>query len=201
MAVVITEFGIVRSARLYSKDGSIPADEACIGNWFKLDPWFMTRNIQHLQHPKSPLSSDTLVQDAFFSQAFPLDEARQFAQRMTKYDEALYGCVEHSPEHSRTWHLNASRILVMPATEDKLMAVRLMENLAGEYRAGIKRRNSQQKVKAAKELPTRSRISDHVKQDLEAGSAMVVFQGAGHHMQKKGFQAVEAEEALKKFLE
>ena len=45
-------------------------------NWFKMDPWFLIRNLIHL-HPEPPLSSDKLVHNAFFSQAFPQEKVRE----------------------------------------------------------------------------------------------------------------------------
>jgi pimeloyl-ACP methyl ester carboxylesterase len=177
-------------------------------NWFKLDPWFMIRSILHFQHPKSPVSSDTLVHAAFFSQAFPLDKVREFAQRMPKYESLAWPIgmmkrftdVPSVLQNIQGWGSSASRILIMAATEDKLMGVRLMEDVAGEYRAGIKRLSSQKKIDAVNELPIRSQISDNVKQDVEAGVTMVVVQGAGHHVQND-IQADEAAEVLRKFLE
>ena len=77
------------------------------------------------------------IYDAFFSQAFPLDKVRQFAQRLPKLSLAwpigmMKRCtgVPSILQNIQGWDTSAYRSLVIAATEDELMEVRLMEDVA-----------------------------------------------------------------------
>ncbi len=177
-------------------------------NWFKMDPWSVARNVFHLQHPRSPLSSDTLVHSTFFSQKFPRQKVTKFARRMPNYESLAWpiGMMRRFTDvpsilgNIRGQEPLSSRITVMAAMEDKLMGVRLMKEVASEYRNGVAQLGSEKKIEPVKMPPSHSQISKNVKQSTENGITMVVVGGAGHHMQNK-IRADEAAEALKIFLE
>jgi pimeloyl-ACP methyl ester carboxylesterase len=173
-----------------------------------MDPWFVVRNLLHLQHPKSPLSSDTLVYNAFFGPTFPRHKVQSFSKQMPNYESLAwaFGMMKRFTDvpcilrNIQGWGTSPSRIMVMAGAEDKLMGVKLMEDMAREYRDGIEQLSSQKKMEPVNSLQTRSQISKNVKQDIKGGVAMVVVEGAGHHLQND-IQADEAAGALKLFLE
>ena len=88
----------------------------------------------------------------------------------------------------------------MAGTEDKLMGVRLMKDMTDEYREGIQQLSQRKKIECVESIQTPSSISKNVEQVIEGGVAMVVVEGAGHHIQND-VQADEAAEALKMFLD
>ena len=56
-------------------------------NWASLDPFFALRlYLRDLGHPRSPLSSTSLVHAAFFSPEFPEDEVKTFELLLTEYE-------------------------------------------------------------------------------------------------------------------
>ncbi|KAF7512352.1 hypothetical protein GJ744_001920 [Endocarpon pusillum] len=177
-------------------------------NWFKMDPWFLIRNLIHLQHPRSPLSSDTLVHNAFFSQAFPQDKVREFSRQMSAYESMTWaiGMMKRFTDvpsilaNIQGWGTSSSRVMVMAAEADKLMGVKLMMDMAGEYREGVEGLSIRKKIEHVELPQTESRISENVKQDVKSGVTTVVVMGAGHHVQND-VQADEAAEALKRFLD
>ncbi|KAL8882271.1 MAG: hypothetical protein Q9198_000702 [Flavoplaca austrocitrina] len=59
-------------------------------NWAKLDPWFLIRSYLHLMHPRSPLSSIDLVQQAFFSPQFPRAKVEQWQRWMPNWESMLW---------------------------------------------------------------------------------------------------------------
>lgn len=174
-----------------------------------MDPWFVIRNLLHLQHPRSPLSSDTLVHNAFFGPATPRDKVRVFAQQMPNYESLAWPIgmmkrftdVRNILRNLQGWRSSlSSRVMVMAGSEDKLMGVQLMRDVAYEYREGIEQLGGE-KFLDPTELPQTSlRLNQNVKQDTETAVTMVVVEGAGHHLQNDA-QADDAAEAVRKFLE
>lgn len=98
------------------------------------------------------------------------------------------------------WGTSPSRIMVMAATEDKLVKVRLMEDTVREYRKDIKQLSGQKKIEPYEDLSTSSQVGENTTQNTEIAVTMVVVNGAGHHVQND-VQADEAAEALRMFLE
>ncbi len=173
-----------------------------------MDPWFLIRNLIHLQHPKSPLSSDKLVHNAFFSQAFPQEKVREFSRQMPAYESMAWpiGMMKRFTDVQSTlgniqgWGTSSSRVMVMAAAEDKLVGLNLMMDVACEYRKGVEELRSRKRMEHVELPQTESQISENVKQDVRCGVTMVVIEGAGHHVQND-VQADEAAEALKRFLD
>jgi pimeloyl-ACP methyl ester carboxylesterase len=171
-----------------------------------MDPWMLLRNLLHLHHPRSALSSDTLVGNAFFGHKFPQDQVRDFAQWMSQCESMgwpvgmmnRFTNVSNILQNIQGLGSSAARIMVMAGTEDKLMGVKLMQDMAGEYRDGIRQLSDQKKIEPTVE--TGNSISKNVKQETENGVSMVIVEGAGHHIQND-VQADEAAEALKMFVE
>lgn len=174
-----------------------------------MDPWFVIRNLLHLQHPRSPLSSDTLVYNAFFGPAFPRDKVREFAQQMPNYESIAWpiGMMKRFTDvlsilrNIQGWRNSlSSRVMVMAGSEDKLMGVQLMRDVACEYRKGIEQLGDDKRLDPADFPQSSFQLSPHVRQDTETAVTMVVVEGAGHHVQND-VQADEAAEALRKFLD
>lgn len=66
--------------------------------------------------------------------------------------------------------------MVMAATEDKLMGVKLMEKVAAEYRNGIEKLSIHKKIEFVEVRGVRLPISKNVKQEVHTGVTMVVVQ-------------------------
>lgn len=98
------------------------------------------------------------------------------------------------------WGTSPSRVMVMAAEADKLVRVKLMMDVAREYREGVEGLSIRKKIEHVEPPQTESLISENVKQDVKSGVTTVVVKGAGHHVQND-IQADEAAEALKKFLD
>lgn len=177
-----------------------------------IDPWFLIRNLFHLQHPRSPLSSETLVYNAFFGPAFPRNKVREFAKQMPNYESLAWpvGMLKRFADipsilrNIQGWETSSSssspRIMVMAGGEDKLTSAKLMRDMGSEYRRGIEQLSGQKRIHCVDLLQSSSQFSENVKQDNETGLTMVVVEGAGHHVQND-VQADEAAEALRAFLQ
>lgn len=109
-----------------------------------MDPWFVPRYfIRDLWHPRSPLSSTSLVHKAFFSPSFPVDKVREFEKGMPEYESMLFPLGMMLPFVNIRSVLgnivgwtgsNRSRLLVIAGEKDKLMGVSLMQKMASRYR-------------------------------------------------------------------
>ena len=165
-------------------------------NWFKLDPWFVPRYyIRDLWHPRSPLSSTTLVHRAFFSPSFPVEKVKEFEKGMPEYESMLFplGMMFPFVNIRRVlgnivgWNRpNQSRLLVIAGERDKLMGVSLMQKMAALYR------NAMVDFFAPEKLPLK---------DVDGG--LVTFEvvgGSGHHIQNDLYWEDGAGKILK-FLE
>ena len=79
--------------------------------------------------------------------------------------------------------MGGPRIKVMAGSEDKLMGVRLMEDMTGDYRLGVytvveeKRHNA-----VAVQSRGTIELIRGVEENCEAGVGMVVVRGAGYHV-------------------
>jgi hypothetical protein len=98
------------------------------------------------------------------------------------------------------WGISPSRIMIMAGTEDKLMGVKLMKDMAEEYREGVKTLSGKKRIEPAEIRQTRSEISQNVGQTVDSGVSMTTIRVARHHVQND-VQSEEAAEALKMFLE
>jgi hypothetical protein len=173
-----------------------------------MDPWFLIRSIFHLQHPRSALSSNTLIYNAFFGQAFPREKVGEFARQMPNYESLAWpiGMMKRFTDvpsilrNIQGWGTSTSRIMVMAGTEDKLMGVKLMMDMADEYGEGIQQLKQGKEIELVDRIQTGSLTSKNVKRIVVDGVTKVVVEGAGHHIQND-VQADEAAEALKMFLD
>lgn len=113
-------------------------------NWFKLDPWFFPRfYFLDLWHPRSPLSSMSLVHKAFFSPEFPVAEVKKFEMLMPEYESLVcplgmmfsFVNVGNVLRYVVGWKDGRQeRILVIAGEKDTLMGVHLMQRMAADYR-------------------------------------------------------------------
>ena len=138
-------------------------------NWVKRDPWFLPRfYLRDFWHPRSPLSSTTLVHRVFFCDEFPRERVCAFERVMSESESMLWSSLlmRRFVDTARVLAACGSRLLVMAPEKDRLMTVDLMERTANEYKS------------AAKSLARRKKADD----DGDAVEFKVV-PGAGHHAQ------------------
>ncbi|KAI9021782.1 Alpha/Beta hydrolase protein [Hyaloraphidium curvatum] len=170
-------------------------------NWFRLDPWFMTRSLLHLQHPRSPLSSTRLVKAAFFGPTFPDAEVREFERWMPEYESLAWplammrpfvsagevvASIEPTPEG-----VDADRVMILSGTLDRLMDPPIQLRAAEEYRLALGGAGAPFDDK----LPAQGwRVQ------RRGGVSYGLVAGAGHHVQND-LQKEEGAEALLQFLD
>lgn len=150
--------------------------------WFKMDPWFVPRYyIRDLWHSRSPLSSTTLVHNAFFSPECPRESVKEFEQHLCEYESMLWPLGMMLPfvntkgviRNILGWNEGGKRLLVVAGEKDALMGVTLMSQMADVYRRIV-----------ARLLPWLS--EDEKGNDKKADSDRVGFEvvsGSGHHYQ------------------
>jgi pimeloyl-ACP methyl ester carboxylesterase len=161
-------------------------------NWFKNDPWFLVRSYAHLMHPRSPLSSTPLVHSAFFSQACPEENVREFERWMSPWESMLWPLYmmrsfvsfPRVVQNITGWN-RGSRICVVAGTQDKLMGVVLIEKLADCLRAAVKENAADKKIDSPK--------------DVEEGVKLVIVRDAGHHLQNDSVWGDGARQLLEFF--
>lgn len=119
--------------------------------WFKMDPWFVPRYyIRDLWHSRSPLSSTTLIHNAFFSSSCPRSTVASFEPEMCEYESMLWPLGMMFPFVNTTnvlrnilgWKKDdgkQKRLLVVAGEEDALMGVTLMRQMAVVYRGVVEK--------------------------------------------------------------
>ncbi|PVH76454.1 alpha/beta-hydrolase [Cadophora sp. DSE1049] len=159
----------------------------CYWNWFKMDPWFVPRYyIRDIWHPRSPLSSTTLVHQAFFSPSYPVSEVRKFETLMPEYESMLWplqmmtrfvdaGKVVRSVVGWGRGGKGGKRMLVIAGEKDMLMDVELMRRMAAEYREAVRR--------GWAELVGERKTVASSGPGEEDGVGFEVVTGSGHHLQ------------------
>lgn len=156
-------------------------------NWYKLDPWFGVRMLWHLWHPKSPLASTALVKAAFFCERMPMARVQEFEKVMAPYESYMWPLEMMRPDFVNVKNVLGSikdwsygeRVLVMAGGEDKLMGVRLMQQMASRYRAGYSQLVAETKIDVERE------DGGDGSESIDAGQGVrfCVVAGAGHHLQ------------------
>jgi pimeloyl-ACP methyl ester carboxylesterase len=157
-------------------------------NWFKLDPWFVPRlYFRDMWHPRSPLSSTSLVHRAFFSPEYPVGEVKKFEVLMPEYESLVWPLgmmfsfvnVGNVLKSVVGWRdERQARVLIIAGEKDTLMGVGLMRKMAADYR--------QQFISFAKSLwGARFMETSETKPESgdQQGVGFEVIQGSGHHIQ------------------
>ncbi|KAG4435379.1 hypothetical protein IFR05_009122 [Cadophora sp. M221] len=117
-------------------------------NWFKMDPWFVPRYyLRDFWHPRSPLSSTSLVHQAFFSPSYPVSKVKSFETLMPEYESMLWPLqmmfrfvdVGRVVRSITGWGKGGMRLLVVAGEKDRLMDVELMRQTAAEYRVAVEK--------------------------------------------------------------
>ncbi|KAL2072055.1 hypothetical protein VTL71DRAFT_11398 [Oculimacula yallundae] len=115
-------------------------------NWFKMDPWFVPRYyLRDLWHSRSPLSSTTLVHNAFFCPSYPVSEVKKFETLLPEYESMVWPLqmmlrfvdVGKVLGNIIGWTKGGKRVLVIAGEKDPLMVVDLMRRMAAEYRIAV----------------------------------------------------------------
>ncbi|KAH9213717.1 Alpha/Beta hydrolase protein [Leptodontidium sp. 2 PMI_412] len=150
-------------------------------NWFKMDPWFVPRYyLRDFWHPRSPLSSTSLVHQAFFSPSYPVSDVKSFETLMPEYESMLWPLqmmtrfvdVGRVVRSITGWGKGGIRLLVVAGEKDRLMDVELMRQMAAEYRVAVE--------KGREELVGESG-GDVINGGEQVGFEVVM--GSGHHLQ------------------
>jgi len=157
--------------------------------WFKLDPWFALRfYIRDLCHPKSPLSSTTLVHRAFFCPSYPTEKVVEFERFMPDYESLMWPIgmmhsfikVKNVLMNILGWTQGRQRLLVVAGSEDKLMSVKQMRKMASQYRQALM--NLIQKRLITEKKDVEAEEADEV-ESAANGVRFEIVNGSGHHIQ------------------
>ncbi|KAF5378583.1 hypothetical protein D9615_007102 [Tricholomella constricta] len=170
-------------------------------NWAKLDPWFGIRMyFRDLGHPRSPLSSTTLVHRAFFSPAFPTADVKEFEPYLSEYESLIWPLgmmlpfvnVRNVLRNVLGWGSAASaRVLVVAGGKDALMGVVLMQRMAEQFKSGFAT------LVRRKQLQVGPGLGAGDEQERSGGAvSFTVIEGAGHHIQND----LQWEESAKQIL-
>ncbi|KAF9457200.1 Alpha/Beta hydrolase protein [Collybia nuda] len=170
-------------------------------NWAKLDPYFGIRMyLRDFGHPRSPLSSTTLIHRAFFCPSFPINAVEDFEPHMPAFESLLWPLGMMVPfintgsvlKNILGWSpMLKDRLFVMAGSEDTLMGTTLMCRMAQHYR------------KAFRVLVKRKILRvdpDAAEPPSCDGVRFGVIEGAGHHMQND-LQWQESAHQLLAFIE
>ncbi|KAM0720929.1 hypothetical protein Q7P37_003214 [Cladosporium fusiforme] len=194
-------------------------------NWFKTDPWFPLRGWLHLQHPTSPLSSDRLVQQAFFGRSFPATMVAEFRRWMPAYESmgwplGMFGefwawCIGRprwldakdivrNISRSQEENLHA-QICIMVGSEDMMIDVDMCRSQVAQYREALISRASSTDSKERSLYSGQKNGADFagiegIQAEDAGGVHFVVIEGAGHHSQND-VQRDRGARALQRFLE
>lgn len=187
-------------------------------NWFKTDPWFPLRGWLHLQHPTSPLSSDRLVQQAFFGRRFPQAMVPGFRRWMPAYESmgwplGMFGSfwawwkgtpkwldardIIRNISHS-TGGNQHTRICIMVGGEDMMIDTDMCRSQAAQFRDVL-----EEEGRFSSDLgKNQSKAADieGVETADAGGVRLVIVEGAGHHLQND-VQRDQGAQALHRFLE
>lgn len=106
-------------------------------SWWTMDKWFIPRMyLRDFLHPRSPLSSSSLVKTAFFCDSFPLSYAKTFETLMSEYESLIWPLQIMFRGYIDTHRvlLNCNQqLFVLAGENDRLMRLDLMERTAAEY--------------------------------------------------------------------
>jgi hypothetical protein len=164
-------------------------------NWFKLDPWFAPRfYLRDFWHPRSPLSSTSLVHRAFFSSSFPTDRVRDFEQYMPEYESLAWplGMIFPFVNIRRVlmnivgWRYGQQRLLIVAGEKDTLMGVSFMRQMATKYRRSVVTPVQGLLPKDGKEIDPDKTNDLNTRQDGNGstnGVRFEVIKRSGHHLQ------------------
>lgn len=194
-------------------------------NWFKTDPWFPLRSWLHLQHPTSPLSSDRLVQQAFFGRQFPRQLVSEFRRWMPAYESmrwalgmfgSFWGWLKGRPRWLGAGNIvrnlsngtvggRRTRICIMVGSEDMMIDVDMCRLQAAEYREALEPGSSgsgkdQTSLSASHKHRSMGTDVEGLRMEDAGGVRLVVVEGAGHHSQND-VQRDQGAQALRLFLE
>ena len=179
-------------------------------NWAKLDPWFMFREYLHLMHPRSPLSSTTLVHQAFFSPQYSRANVVEWQRWMPGWESLRWpiGMMRsfvsfpNILENLVGLGRRGAHVCIIAGSEDKLVGVQIPRRLAKTFREAVRASTERKKIDQSvigiedgKEFHING-----VSFDTSLGVRFVAIEGAAHHFQNDVHQEVGARQLLK-FLE
>lgn len=169
-------------------------------NWFKLDPWFAPRYyIRDLWHSRSPLSSTTLVHNAFFAPGCPRDTVRTLEKGLADYESMIWPLFMMTPFVNTQgvirsiveWKRGRKNLLVVAGEKDVLMTPKIMWDVKEVYKSVSRVLMPWLEVKEEKK--------DKV--DVESGNVgFEVVSDSGHHFQNDRHWE-EAASKIRGFLE
>lgn len=143
--------------------------------------------LKHFGHPMSPLSSTSLVKQAFFSPSYPLSSVSQFETLMPKYESLLWP-LGMSFKFTNFQNVlkrisskgHGSRILILASQCDKLVTLDIAKREAEEYRNVFRDLALTNRLKV--EVDEVVEVDNGVEGESEGCGVQVrVVEGAGHH--------------------
>lgn len=141
-------------------------------------------------HPRSPLSSTTLVHRAFFCPSFPTASVKEFETHMPAYESLLWPLGIMLPfvntrnvlKNIVGWGAaSKERVFVLAGSKDTLMGVKLMRRMAQHYRNSFAKLVKREFLQA--DLAEAEADTQEADEFSSSGVRFSVVEGAGHHMQ------------------
>jgi len=164
-------------------------------NGFKLDPWFAPRFfIRDLWHPRSPLSSTTLVHRVFFCPSFPREKVREFERFMPDYESLTWPLgmmlpfvkINNVLMNILGWTQDQQRLLVLTGSRDTIMSVKQMRQMALQYRQALVSLIGERLVIEKENAKAEDASEEDCLVGVESSASGVRFavvEGSGHHLQ------------------
>lgn len=216
--------GVIRARALVLLD-AIPhfGSYGVYWNWLKTDPWFPLRNVVHLQHPTSPLSSDRLVHQAFFGHEYPMERVADFRRWMPAYESmgwplGMFGDFwawwQGNPRWLDVKDVIANltkptdsgplrRVCIIVGAEDMMIDVDMCRLQAAQYRQAFEeeraRSAEQREAPLSRRMASRMRDVGGAEVESSGGVVLAMIEGAGHHVQND-IQSSTAAQLLHQFL-
>jgi len=168
-------------------------------NWFKMDPWFAPRYyIRDLWHSRSPLSSTTLVHNAFFAPNCPRSIVKSLEIGLAEYESMIWPLGMMFPFVNTTgvirniveWKRGRKNLLVVAGEKDVLMTPKIMWDVRTVYKGVVERLSPWLSEKGDSKV---AEAND------EENVGFEVVSDSGHHFQND-IHWEEAAEKIEKFL-
>jgi len=133
------------------------------------------------------LATTDLVKGAFFCKEMPIEKVPEFEKHIAPYESFIWplDMMKRDFVNVKTVLGNirdcssGERVLVLAGGEDKLMGVKLMQQMANTYRAGHLRLATEKAIDVKRKYGGK----DSKLTEAEQGVRFGIVEGAGHHLQ------------------
>ena len=157
-------------------------------------------------HPRSPLSSPALVQQAFFSSQFPRSKVEDWQRWMPEWESLRWplGMMRQFVSFPRilenitSLSRQGARICIIAGSGDKLVGSQIPERLAKTFRDAIKILADDKRIDRVEDEPNDEKVTsiDEVRTTSSLGVRFVDMEGAPHHFQNDIKQEVGARQLM-----